>query len=136
MDSRVAYCYPGSMGLPIKISPELALAARTEAKVFERSLAAQVEHWARIGRAVEQVLGHDQLAALKRQAGMPEFADAMRRVSSEAGQRRALAHLQKLGGPRYGTDPERPGGVVRIDPDGTRTRGRFVRRTFVPTPDA
>lgn len=135
MDSRVAYCYPRPMGLPIKISQDLALAARTEAKVFERSLASQVEHWARIGRAVEQVLGHDQLAALKRQAGMPEFADAMRRVSSEAGQRRALAHLQKLGGPRYGTDPDRPDGVIRIDPDGSRTRGRFVRRVFVATPD-
>ena len=62
----------GDMGLPIKISEALALAARTEAEVFERSIASQVEHWAQIGRAVEQVLGHDQVAALKRQAGMPE----------------------------------------------------------------
>ena len=124
------------MGLPIKISEALALAARSEAKVFERSIASQVEHWAQIGRAVEQVLGHDQVAALKRQAGMPEFAAAMRKASSEAGQQRALAHLQKLGGPRYSLDPTRRGGILRIDADGSRTRGRFVRRTFVVAPDA
>lgn len=123
------------MGLPIKISDTLALAARTEAEVFERSIASQVEHWALIGRAVEQVLGHEQVAALKRQAGMPEFSDAMRRVSSEAGQARALAHLRKLGGPRYSIDPARPGGILRIDADGSCTRGRFVRRRFVASAD-
>jgi hypothetical protein len=119
------------MGQPIKISESLALAARTEAQVFERSIASQIEHWARIGRAVEQVLGHGQLAALKRQAGMPEFEDAMRKASSEAGQRRALDRLRKLGGPRYGVDPTQRGMIVRIEPDGSRTRGRFVRRRFV-----
>lgn len=123
------------MGQPIKISEALALAARTEAETFERSLASQVEHWAQIGRAVEQVLGHDQVAALKQQVGLPEFVDAMRKASTEAGQRRALAHLRKLGGPRFSVDPERRGGIVRIDADGSRTRGRFVRREFVATRD-
>lgn len=123
------------MGLPIKISEALALAARTEAGVFERSIASQVEHWAQIGRAVEQVLGHGQIAALKRQAGMPEFSDAMRKASSEAGQRRALEHIRKLGGPRYSLDPAGRGAILRIDADGSRTRGRFVRRRFVKTPD-
>jgi len=125
----------GGMGLPIKISEALALAARTEAEVFERSIASQVEHWAQIGRAVEQVLGHDQLAALKRQAAMPEFSEAMRKASSEAGQERALAHLRKLGGSRYSVDPTRRGGILRIDADGSRTRGRFVRRRFVVAAD-
>lgn len=123
------------MGLPIKISEKLALAARREAETFERSIASQVEHWAQIGRAVEQVLGHDQVAALKRQAGIREFGEAMRRATTEAGQQRALTHLRKLGGPRYSVDPTRRGGVVRIDADGSRTRGRFVRRRFVITPD-
>ncbi len=123
------------MGLPIKISEALALAARTEAGVFERSIASQVEHWAQIGRAVEQVLGHDQVAALKRHAGMPELADAMRKASTEAGQRRALEHIRKLGGPRYSLDPARPGSILRVDADGTRTRGRFVRRRFVAARD-
>lgn len=119
------------MGQPIKISDDLALAAREEADVCERSIASQVEHWARIGRAVEQVLGHGQVVALKRRAALPEFTDAMREATSEAGQRKALRHLTKLGGPRFGVDPDRPGHVIRIDPDGSRTRGRFVNRQFV-----
>ena len=122
------------MGQPIKIGNELALAAREEAEACDRSIASQVEHWARIGQAVEQVLGHAQVVALKRQAGLPEFARAMRTAGSERGQERALAHLRKVGGPRFGVDPERPGGIVRIDVDGTRTRGRFVNRHFVPDP--
>jgi hypothetical protein len=122
------------MGQPIKISEDLALAAREEAAVCERSIASQVEHWARIGRAVEQVLGHGQVVALKRHAGLPEFQQAMREATSEAGQRKALRHLQQLAAPRFGVDPERPGLVVRIDADGTRTYGRFVQRRFVAEP--
>jgi hypothetical protein len=123
---------PGfAVGQPIKISDDLALAAREEAEVCDRSIASQVEHWARIGRAVEQVLGHGQVVALKRRAGLPEFEQAMRQATSEAGQRRALRHLEKLKGPRYGVDPDRPGYVVRIDRDGSRTLGRFVNRRFV-----
>jgi len=119
------------MGQPIKISDDLALAAREEADVCERSIASQVEHWARIGRAVELVLGHGQIVALKRRAALPEFEDAMREATSEAGQRKALRHLAKLGTARFGIDPDRPGFVIRIDPDGRRTRGRFVNRQFV-----
>jgi hypothetical protein len=124
------------MGQPIKISDDLALAARDEASVCERSIASQVEHWARIGRAVEQVLGHGQIVALKRHAGLPEFAKAMREATSEAGQRKAMKHIESLGGPRYSVDPKRPGRVVRIDPDGSRTRGRFVNRRFVAEREA
>jgi hypothetical protein len=119
------------MGQPIKISDELALAAREEAEVCDRSIASQLEHWARIGRAVEQVLGHDELVALKRNAGVPELARAMREVTTAAGRRKVLEHLEKLGGPRYSVDPERPGHVVMVAPDGSRTRGRFVNRRFV-----
>jgi hypothetical protein len=124
------------MGQPIKIGDDLVLAAREEAEVCERSIASQVEHWARIGRAIEQILGHGQILALKRQAGFPEFDRAMRKATSEAGQRRALAHLKKVGAPRYGVDPERPGTVIRVEADGSKTRGRFVNRHFIPDEDA
>jgi hypothetical protein len=66
---------------------------------------------------------------------MPEFSEAMRNASSEAGQQRALEHLRKLGGPRYSVDSSRRGGILRIDADGSRTRGRFVRRRFIVAPD-
>jgi hypothetical protein len=32
-------------------------------------------------------------------------------------------------------DPDRPGLVVKVDADGTRTLGRFVKRVFTPVKD-
>jgi len=29
-------------------------------------------------------------------------------------------------------DPEKPGGLIRIDPDGTKTRGLLKGRAFIP----
>lgn len=41
----------------VKLSTEFLNDARREAEAFKRSVAAQVEHWARIGRAVENTPG-------------------------------------------------------------------------------
>lgn len=41
------------MGQAVKLSSELVEAAEHEARLFSRSKAGQIEHWARIGRAVE-----------------------------------------------------------------------------------
>jgi hypothetical protein len=41
----------------VKLSTEFLNDARREAEAFNRSLAAQVEHWARIGRAMENTPG-------------------------------------------------------------------------------
>jgi hypothetical protein len=41
----------------VKLSTELVTQARQEAAIFSRSIAGQVEHWAKIGRAVENAPG-------------------------------------------------------------------------------
>src|ERR1700675_1686613 len=41
----------------IKLSPEFVDLARGEGRVMGRSIAGQVEHWARLGRAVERAPG-------------------------------------------------------------------------------
>jgi hypothetical protein len=41
----------------LKISTELLDEARREAPIFSRSLAGQIEHWARLGQAVENAQG-------------------------------------------------------------------------------
>lgn len=43
-----------SMSRAVKVSEELLASASLEAKVFCRSNAKQIEHWARIGRIAEQ----------------------------------------------------------------------------------
>lgn len=46
----------------VKLNRSLVEDARREAEAFSRSIAAQIEHWVRLGRAVEThgALSHDQ----------------------------------------------------------------------------
>jgi hypothetical protein len=55
------------MGQPVKVSDELLLDARLTADVAERSIAGQIEFWAKLGRAIEPFLRGDQALALRRQ---------------------------------------------------------------------
>ena len=54
------------MPQPVKLSDPLINAARTIAPDADRSIAGQIEHWARLGRATEQVLSLDESLQLKR----------------------------------------------------------------------
>ncbi|WP_225412023.1 ParD-like family protein [Stigmatella hybrida] len=125
------------MGLPLRISDEIVRWAREEAETSDRSLTSQIEHWVRLGMAVEAVLGHGQVRELKRRGkALLSLPDALAYAESAEGQSEMRTHLETSGQPLYSADPERPGGIVRENPDGTRTRGKFVGRVFVPeSPD-
>ena len=120
------------MGLPLRISDDLVLQAREEAETSERSITGQIEHWARLGRAVEAVLSHPEARELKRQGKALSLPQAHALAHGPEGQERARAHLAARVQPLYEADPQRPGGLIRVEPDGTRTRGRLVERRFVP----
>jgi hypothetical protein len=45
------------------------------------------------------------------------------------------AHLASVPFPHFEPAPGRPGLLVKIDEDGTRTVGRFIRRAFTPVKD-
>ncbi|MGH7818273.1 MAG: TA system antitoxin ParD family protein, partial [Candidatus Binatia bacterium] len=53
------------MPTAIKLSDEIVETARGEGRVMGRSIAGQVEHWARLGRAVERApgFGYDRVRA-------------------------------------------------------------------------
>jgi hypothetical protein len=133
------------MGTPLKVSDELFRVAREEATAENRSITAQVEHWARIGRAVEAVLAHDELLGLKKAgpALTPVYPTAKRRrevhdmlamIAATTDRSKAKRSIG-TGAPLYGTDPKFPGLIVQLLPDGTRTPGRMVGRAFVPSAD-
>ena len=131
------------MGMPVKLSDELVLSARLEAEAADRSITAQIEHWAKLGRAAEVALGYTEAIALKRSRGdtatafdSPTARDAVMRVlgtlASSGDRREVKAAVRASGKAIYGTDSAHPGLVVREDPDGTRKLGRFVNRKFIP----
>src|SRR5438132_815176 len=132
-----------TMGTPLKVSDGLFAVAKQEAQATQRSITAQVEHWARIGRAVEVVLAHQELLTLKQVGEIltplypsavrrQEVHDLLHRIATTADREPTRTALQASGTPLYGTDPEYPGMIVQVMPDGTRTPGHLEGRRFVP----
>jgi hypothetical protein len=125
------------MGHPVKLSDALVLDARLTGEVAERSIAGQIEFWAKLGRAVEQTLRGDQALRLKRRGEVKPLSVLLDLDAADTGAQFAAeytAHLAVRPFPHFEPDPEVAGLLVKIDEDGTRTRGRFVNRTFQPVP--
>ena len=120
------------MSQPVKLSDALVLEARLVGGMVERSIAGQVEFWARLGRSVEQLLEGPQVLALCRNGAARPLSACLDAVDSPEGRRRVAAFLGSQPFPHYEPHPLRPGMLVRIDADGRRTAGRFVNRQFRP----
>jgi len=128
---RVALCYPSFMSQPVKLSDSLVLDARLAGEVVERSIAGQVEFWARLGRSIDQLLEGQQAIALCRNAEAQPLSELFATVNAPEGRKRLAAYLETLPFPHFRAHPGRPGLLEKIDEDGTRTVGRFVNRKFV-----
>lgn len=119
------------MSQPVKLSDELVLDARTVGAVAQRSIAGQVEFWARLGKSIEPVLRGDRVLALQRSGAARSLAGILESVDTEAGRERVRTHLQSRPFPHFEACPKEQGMLVKVEEDGTRTRGRFVNRAFV-----
>jgi hypothetical protein len=119
------------MSQPVKLSDKLVLDARLMAQVTERSLAGQVEFWAKLGRAVEPLLQGLQAMALCRAGAARPLSAQLESVDAPEGRQRVKDFLAFRPFPHY--DPaDKPGLLVRTTADGRRTTGRFVNRQFKP----
>jgi hypothetical protein len=118
------------MSQPVKLSDTLVLDARLAGKATERSIAGQVEYWAKLGRAIEPLLDGAQALALCRSGEAQPISELMASVNTPDGKKRLASHLRGLPFPHYEPGPGSSGLLVRIDADGTRTAGRFVNRRF------
>ena len=128
----VAFCYHEGMSQPVKLSDQLVLDARLAGKATERSIAGQVEFWAKLGRAIEPLLHGDRAIALCRSGAARSLSALIDSVDAPAGRKRLERHLASLPFPHYAPAPGAGGLLVRTDADGTRTIGRFVNRVFTP----
>ena len=117
------------MSQPVKLSDPLVLDARLTGQVAERSIAGQIEYWARLGRAVEPLLQGIQALALCRAGDARPLSACLNAVNSPEGRRRVADYLQTQPYPHY-EPADTPGLLTRITADGKRTLGRFVNRQF------
>jgi len=120
------------MSQPVKLSDALVLDARLAGEVMERSIAGQVEFWARLGRTIDTLLDGERLLQLSRSAAVRPLSICLRSVDSEHGRERTNAWLRSQPFPHYEAHPDKPGLLIRVSEDGTRTTGRFVKREFRP----
>lgn len=120
------------MSQPVKLSDGLVLDARMAGEVVERSIAGQVEFWARLGRGVELLLQGPQVLALCRNGAARPLSSCLESVDSPEGRQRVADFLQSQPFPHYQAHPDQTGLLMRIDSDGRQTVGRFVNRQFQP----
>ena len=118
------------MSQPVKVSDALLLDARLAGQMAERSIAGQIEYWAKIGRAVELELRAVEILKLKRRGEARPLSQLLRSVDTPAGRKRLDAYLGQRPFPHFEAAPGKRGFVVKVDQDGTRTVGRFVNRQF------
>jgi hypothetical protein len=119
------------MGQPVKLSDALVLDARIAAEAQERSIAGQIEFWAKLGRSMELLLDGKRVLTLRRNAGARPLAEALAAVDTPEGRKRVADVLDRQSFPHYKQCSDQPGLLIRIDEDSTETIGRFVDRTFV-----
>ena len=112
----------------VKLSDELVQAARGECRIWSRSMTQQIEHWARIGRAIERSgavsrervraalaaeLAFDELGTEERAVALGQLE---REVFRPRGDAELAAELAEGSRPRSGVDAE--GRLVVWDEEG------------------
>jgi hypothetical protein len=117
------------MSQPVKLSDKLVLDARLTGETTERSIAGQIEFWAKLGRAIEPLLQGIHAMALCRAGAAKPLSACLESVDSPEGRRRVAEHLQAQPYPHYEA-ADSPGLLIRTSADGKRTLGRFVNRRF------
>ncbi len=114
----------------MKVSDALVLDARLMGEATQRSIAGQIEFWARLGRAVEILLRGDRVLALSKAGKAKPLSACLQSVDSPEGRDSLAQHLRALPYPHY--EPGPGGLLVRIEASGKRTTGRFINRKFQP----
>jgi hypothetical protein len=114
----------------VKLSDEDVIrGVKHEAKIADRSMAGQIEHWVKIGRAVEAL-------TIVRRAGAEgvkaKILSSINQLTISPGRESVQERILARGGPVFQADPSNPGKVIRIMPDGTRATGRIKEGSFVP----
>lgn len=120
------------MSQPVKLSDSLVLDARLVGELTERSIAGQVEFWARLGRSIDLLLAGEEVLKLSRNARARPLSSCLQSTDSPEGRGRLGAWLKSQPFPHYTPHPEKAGLLIRTEEDGRRTVGRFVKRQFQP----
>jgi hypothetical protein len=99
---------------------------------MQRSIASQVEFWARLGKTMERLMSGNEIGRVQTKTTAESLSHSLETINQPEGRARLQAYLESRPFPRFWADPVEARIMVREDADGTKTRGRFVGREFVP----
>jgi hypothetical protein len=94
------------MSQRVRLSDALVLDARIIGELAGRSIACQVEFWARLGRSIEPLLRGDQAWALCRDAAARPLSECLKSVDTAKGRKRLNSYFASLPFPHYEPHPK------------------------------
>ena len=100
------------MSQPVKLSDALVLDARLAGEAMQRSIAGQVEFWARIGRSVETLLDGRRVLDLCRNGTALPISFCLESADTPTGRQRVATVLAAGPFPHYERHPDSPGLLV------------------------
>jgi len=124
------------MSQPVKLSDDIVLAARMAAESEVRSIAGQVEYWAKLGRSIDGLLEGRVQQRLVDGRSRKSLSGLVETVEGPQGQARLNAYLESRPFPHFEAHPTRKGLLVRTDADGCKAVGHFKNRQFVEIAEA
>jgi type II secretory pathway component PulJ len=107
-------------GVPVRLSEALAVRARAAAEVLDRSLTEQVEHWARLGQVVEDVISAATVQRLKGRSYDPELSSRLSAAATAEGRAKAAKLIRERNVVRHGIGDG--GAIVRLGPGRKRSK--------------
>jgi hypothetical protein len=119
------------MSQPVKLSDQLVVSARQVGNSMSRSISGQIEHWAELGKIIEPYLEGRKTAALRQSREGQSLTEIFATIDHPEGKHRVQEYLKGQPFPHFEASGK-AGVFTRIDADGTRVLGRFVRKQFRP----
>jgi hypothetical protein len=128
------------MASPMRLNAALIAAAEREAAIQKRSIPKQIEFWAELGKAVEHMIGMEDVIAITQGLKRIELEDLASSpvnpddIFEALEQQRSNGNLSQIVSEApvyYESSPTHPGYLDRVDTiRGTRETGRFVNGSF------
>ncbi|MEL0084155.1 MAG: hypothetical protein VW985_14105 [Gammaproteobacteria bacterium] len=126
---------------PVRLQKELLEAATISGQIHHRSAVGQIEHWATIGRMLDDLLDPETLLAVS--AGFKRLSVEVAEVQAidpdqlfnQLEEQRSggrVVHASGEGEVAYQSSADHPGLIEQIQHNGERTVGRFEEGVFTP----
>lgn len=120
------------MSETIELTDGFAAEARIAAAAMDRTIASQVEFWARLGMSLDRIMNDGQFSRKPEPGQAARLSHILETIDKPEGRARLKAYLESRPKPHFLAHPELAGVMVKIDVDDSRVAGRFMNRQFIP----